>query len=232
MTQFQFKGYTVGVFSGSWKSCKFQLHLWLKRSLRHKHQSCLWSEHGDETQHEQKPFWRGMSWTELAYTLALWLSLPSSEWGESGGPSARCFSCLGEQTGSCLWWQRDQSRGHILRSHAKVALAHPAAMFCSAARRPGIYIMLWRQPRCVCARYVLQMDLHASIWDACRLKRLNQSYNALLFIDFILGVLPSSKGISMNLILWKIRFCTVKFNNKAYQISALCILLNWSNCFH
>lgn len=40
----------------------------------------------------------------------------------SCGPSARWLPCLGEQTGSCLWWHWDQSRGHILRSHAKVAV--------------------------------------------------------------------------------------------------------------
>lgn len=173
-----------------------------------------------------------LNWTHIHTRAASFTPLIRVR--ESCGPSARCLSCLGEQTGSCLWWQRDQSRGHILRSHAKVDAAHPAAMFCSAARIPGIYIIQWRQQTsvcvCVCAMcYALQMDAlqHFNLLRASKSVCLSsvypthvfsrwdspvQSYRAILFIHFILGVLLSSKGISMNLILWKIGFYTVKFN--------------------
>lgn len=50
---------------------------------------------------------------------------------EGCGQSARCLSCLGEQTGSRLWWRGDQSGGRILRGRAKVAAVHTLLPCCA-----------------------------------------------------------------------------------------------------
>lgn len=44
---------------------------------------------------------------------------------------AECLSCLGEQTGLCLWWWGDQSWGHILHGRAKVAAEHTLLPCCA-----------------------------------------------------------------------------------------------------
>lgn len=137
MTRFQFKGESpVNLdYASVTKALRWKTLL-----------NRLWSE-SMEARH---PMSKSRFDIERTHTRAASFS-PLIRVRERCGPSASCLSCLGEQTGLCLWWWRDQSRGHILRGHAKVAVAHPPAMFCSAARIPGIYIMQWRQQTSVCA---------------------------------------------------------------------------------
>lgn len=68
---------------------------------------------------------------------------------EGCGQSARCLSCLGEQTGSCLSWRGDQSWGCILRGRAKVAVVR-TLMPCCARQLGDLEYTQYRGSRQVC----------------------------------------------------------------------------------
>lgn len=59
------------------------------------------------------------------------------------GQGARCLSCLEEQTGGCLWWPGDQSRGHILRDRAKVTAVQAPLPCCALQLGYPLYTQCW-----------------------------------------------------------------------------------------